>query len=109
MGVLVAWLVFAVVTAATGAVALAVYVTFVGGPDPRRQPYFLGRSALAVAVVALAWFAPFPANHLLAGAVWWLAATERFGLPPGRAAALVGAVAALSLVSRLAVPGALGR
>jgi hypothetical protein len=109
MVVLVAGLVFALVTAATGAVAVAVYVTFVGGPDPRRQPHFLGRSALAVALVALAWFAPFPANHLLALAVWWLAAQELFGLPPGRAAALVGVVAALSLASRLAVLGALGR
>jgi hypothetical protein len=109
MAVLVAWLVFALVTAATGAVALAVYVTFVGGPDPRRQPHFFWRSALAVAVVALAWFAPFPANHLLALAVWWLAAKELFGLPPARAAPLVGVVAARSLVSRLAVPGALGR
>jgi hypothetical protein len=70
MAVLVAWLVFALVTAATWAVALAVYVTFVGGPDPRRQPHFLWRSALAAAVVVLAWFAPFPANHLLALAVW---------------------------------------
>ena len=108
MVVLLAGLViFFAVTAATWAFAVALYHTFVGGPDLRQHPLFWPHTAVAVTLVTLIFFTPFWVSYPLSLAVWWVAAKYLFELPLPRAVALFLLLAALSFVSRLVLLGAL--
>jgi hypothetical protein len=102
-----AFLIFAVIAAVTWFVAVAVYQSWVGGPDVRQKPGFAGVSALAVGLVALASFLPYLAGYLVCLAIWLYAARLLLELPGPRAVALFLILAAVSFVSRLAVLGAL--
>src|SRR4051794_16314125 len=53
MILLVAFLIFLAIAAVTWAAAVALYQTWLGGPDLRQQPDFFGVSALAVGLVAV--------------------------------------------------------
>src|SRR5438132_8436819 len=102
-----AFLIFLVIAAVTWAAALALYQSWVGGPDPRQQPDFLVTSAVAVGLVTLASFIPFPGGYLVSLALWWFATKLLLELPGLRSIALFGILAALSFLSRLAILGAL--
>jgi hypothetical protein len=102
-----AFLIFVVLAAVTWAVGVALYQSWVGGPDLRHRQDYLGVATLAVVLVALASFIPYLAGYLVCLVIWWFAAKGLLELPWPRAVALFLILAALSLVSRLAVLGAL--
>jgi hypothetical protein len=102
-----AFLIFVVLAAVTWAVAVALYQSWLGGPDVRQKPDYLGVATLAVVLVALASFLPYLAGYLVCLAIWWVAAKVLLELPWPRAVALFLILAAVSFVSRLAVLGAL--
>ncbi|HYT88948.1 MAG TPA: hypothetical protein VEL76_09585 [Gemmataceae bacterium] len=102
-----ALLLFLVIAAITWAVAIALYQSWVGGPDVRQHPDFVGASLFAVGLVTLASTIPFPGGYLVSLGIWWLAAKSFLQLPTPRAVALFLVLAALSFLSRLAVLGAL--
>jgi hypothetical protein len=107
MNFLGAFLILLVIAVVTWAVAIALYQSWVGGPDLRQKQDFPGISALAVGVVALASFIPYLGGYLVCLAIWWFAAKLLLELPWLRAASLFGILAALSFLSRLAILGAL--
>src|SRR5262249_20710438 len=74
-----ALLLFLLIALATWAVAIALYQTYVGGPGLRQAPDFLGASALAVGLVTLASFLPFPVGYVVSLGAWWLAARHLLG------------------------------
>jgi hypothetical protein len=102
-----AFLIFVVLAAVTWAVGVALYQNWVGGPDIRQKQDYLGIATLAVVLVALASFIPHLAGYFVCLAIWWVAAKVLLELPWPRAVALFLILAALSVVSRLAVLGAL--
>jgi hypothetical protein len=102
-----AFLIFVVLAAVTWAVAVALYQSWVGGPDLRHKQEYLGIATLAVVLVGLASFIPYLAGYLVCLAIWWVAAKVLLELPWPRAVALFLILAALSFVARLAVLGAL--
>jgi hypothetical protein len=104
---LVALVIFALVTAVIWFAAVALYQMLVGGPDLRLNPNFAATSAVSVLFVGVISFIPFPAGYLLSLGIWWLAAKNFLELPLGRAVILFLLLAALSIVSRLAVLGVL--
>ena len=108
MAFLGAFLIFVVLAAVTWFVAVGLYQSWVGGPDIRQKPDYLGAATLAVVLVALASFIPYQAGYLVCLALWWFAAKGLLELPWPRAVALFLILTALSFVSRLAVLGALG-
>jgi len=99
-------LTFLVLAATTWAIALALYQTFLGGPDPRHRPGFYKVSATAVALVALASFAPFSVGYLASLGIWW-ATVLALELPWPRTLTLFLLLAALSYLARLTLLGAL--
>jgi hypothetical protein len=106
MNVLILLLIFFVLAALTWTIAIALYQTYVGGPDLRQQPGFYGTSAAVVGCVTLASTVPFPGGYLISLGIWWLT-TMYLELSYPRAVALFLFLAALSFVARLAVLGAL--
>src|SRR5262249_44464186 len=98
---------FLVLAAVTWAVGVALYQSWVGGPDLRQNPDYLGITTLAVVLVALASFIPYQGGHLVCLALWWFAAKVLLELPWPRAVALFLILAAVSFVSRLAILGVL--
>jgi hypothetical protein len=102
-----AFLIFVVLAAITWAVAVALYQSWVGSPDLRDKQEYLGVATLAVVLAGLASFIPHLGGYLVSLAIWWVAAKVLLELPWPRAIALFLILAALSLVSRLAVLGAL--
>lgn len=104
---LVALVIFAVVTAVIWFVAVALYQMLVGGSDLRLNPNFDATSAVAVLLVTLISFIPFPVGYLLSLGIWWLAAKNFLELSFGRAMILFLLLAALSIVARLAMLGVL--
>ena len=106
MTVVVALLIFLGVAAATWAVAIALYESWVGDRDLRQMAGFFQVSALAVGFVALTSLAPFPWGYLLSLVIWGLVAGH-LNLPWPRAVALFLILAALSFLSRLVILGTL--
>ena len=106
MTVLIALLIFLGIAAATWAVGIALYQSWLGGPELRRQPGFFQVSAVAVGLVALSSPAPFPWGYLLSLVLWGLAAVH-LNLPWPRAVALSLILASLSFLSRLVILGTL--
>lgn len=104
---LAALVIFGLVTAVIWFVAVALCQQLAGGPDLHQNPNFAASSAVSVALVTLISFVPFPAGYLLSLGVWWLAAKNMLELPWGRAMTLFLLLAALSVVSRLAMLGVL--
>ena len=102
-----AFLIFVVLAAVTWAVGVALYQSWLGGPDLRHKQDYLGIATLAVVLVGLASFLPSLAGYVVCLAIWWVAARVLLELPWPRAVALFAILAALSVVSRLAVLGAL--
>jgi hypothetical protein len=105
---LVALAIFAGLSWATWAVAVACHrSTFTSGPDVTADPNYSTATAGAIAAVTLTCVIPFPFGYF-AGLVAWAAVVYGLlSLPGGRAAALVGYLAVLSVVSRLVVLGVL--
>lgn len=108
MVLLLALIIFAGLSAATWYVSVACYTsTYSSGPDAKADPNYSTVAACAIAAVTLTCFIPFPLGYL-AGLVAWAVAVYGFlHLPGGRATALVGYLAAWSVVSRLVVLGVL--
>ena len=106
MTVLIALLIFLGIAAATWAVGIALYQSWLGGPELHQQPEFSQVSALAVGFVALTSPVPFPWGYLLSLVIWGLAAGH-LPLPWPRAVALFLILAALSFLSRLVILGTL--
>ena len=107
----VAFLIFAALSAATWSVSVACFkATY--GEDP--GPGGGGRPGSAVSGVRRRGrhpergFVPFPAGYVAGLIIWAVAAYGFLGLPTGRASVLVGYLAAASVVSRLVVLAALG-
>ena len=103
---LTALLIYLVIAVVTWAVAVALYLTFVGGPDPRHKPGFYKVSAVTVALVALASTLPFSVGYLVSLGIWW-ATVMALELEWPRTVALFLFLAVLSYLSRLALLGAL--
>src|SRR5262249_5303569 len=89
----------------TWAVGVALCQSWLGGPDLRQNPDYLGITTLAVVLVGLASFIPCQGGYLVSLVIWWLAARVLLELPRPRAIAPFVILAALSFVSRLAVLG----
>jgi hypothetical protein len=100
---LAALVIFGLVTAVIWFVAVALYQQLVGGPDLRQHANYAMTGAVSVLLVTLISFGPFPAGYLLSLGVWWVAAKSCLELPWGRAVTLFLLLAALSMVSRLAM------
>jgi hypothetical protein len=105
--VLTPLLIFLAITVVTWAIAIALYQTFVGGPDLRQHPHFYQGSAVAVGLVTLAFPIPFPGGYLVSLGLWWITAKCLLELPLPRAVALFLILASLAFVSHLAIRGAL--
>ena len=105
---LVALAIFAGLSWATWAVAIACHCsTFTSGPDVRADPNYSTVTTCAIAAVTLTCVIPFPLGYF-AGLIAWASAVYGFlNLTGGRATALVGYLAVLSVVSRLVVLGVL--
>jgi hypothetical protein len=103
MADLAALAVFALVTVLTWLMAVAVYHLLTSAPDLRQTPSFGIISGGTILLVTLLSFIPFPAGYLLSLVFWWLAAKNFLELPLGRAVLLFLILAAMSMVSRLAL------
>jgi hypothetical protein len=101
---LVCLLTFAALAAASWGVAVAVYRTKAGGPDPAAPHYRLVRAA-AVGAVALTSFLPFWLGYSVGVVAWSSAVFGWLGLPAARAALLVLYLAAASMLARMVVGG----
>ncbi len=104
---LIALLTFVALAAASWWVAVAVYRSTAGGPDPAAAPHYRLVRAAAVGAVALTSFLPFHLGYAFGVLAWFSAVYGLLGLPAARAASLVLYLAAASLVARLAAGGAL--
>jgi hypothetical protein len=105
---LIALAIFAGLSWATWAAAVACHrATFPAGPDVTADPNYPTVAASVIAAVTVTCVIPFPFGYL-AGLVAWASAVYGFlNMPGGRATALVGYLAAFSVVSRLLVLGVL--
>jgi len=99
-------LIFLVASAVTWVIALALYQAFMPGPYLKDHPQFLSLSVISIALATLVSMFPFPFGYLAALLVWWLAARNFFEMPTGRAVVLFLLLAALTVLTRLAVLGA---
>lgn len=98
----VAFLIFAALSAATWYVSVACFkATY--GETPDSKPL----SGCAVGAVTLSCFIPFPAGYVAGLIIWAVAVYGFLHLPTDRASVLVGYLAAASVVSRLVVLGVL--
>lgn len=102
----VALAIFLALSAACWFVALALYRSTVGGPDPAAAPHYKLVSAAAVGAAALGCLIPFPVG-LVAGLWAWGTALLFLNLPFGRALVLFAYLDAGSVVQRLVVLGVL--
>src|SRR6266545_3163813 len=102
---LTALLIFLAIAALTWAVAIALYNTFVGGPDLRQHRDFWPSSAFAVGFVTVASTIPFPGGYLVSLGIWTVTVKCFLELSWPRATALVVILAVLSFLSRLAILG----
>jgi len=102
-----ALLIFLAITAAIWVIGLALYRAFLGEPSLRTKPHFWLICTIAVSIATLICFTPFPDNYFLTLVVWLVAVKGGFSLPWLKAAVLFAILAALTLLSRLAVLGAL--
>lgn len=107
MAYLIAFVIFALLSAATWFVSVAVYRSTFGEPDPATTSGYRGMALAAVTAVALSGFIPFPWGYFFAVGVWVVAVVGFLDLPPGRSAALVGYLAAGSFLTRLLILGAM--
>jgi len=90
----VAFLIFAVLSAASWFISVACYrSTYKDGPDPAASPSYRSTALCTIGAVTLASFIPFPAGYVA-------------GLVAG-ASVLVGYLALASVVTRLLVLGVL--
>jgi hypothetical protein len=106
--VLIALAIFVFLAWATWAVSAACYKsTFAESTDLTTDPNYSAASWRAVAAVALVSFIPMPFGYLAALVVWGVSVYGGLNLPHGRAAVLLGYLAAWSVVSRLVVLGVL--
>lgn len=101
----VAFLIFAALSAATWYVSVACFKATYGDNSGPAVAGCSAVSACAVGVVTLSGFVPFPAGYV-AGLIIW-AVYGFLDLSTGRASVLVGYLAAASVVSRLVVLGVL--
>ncbi len=104
----VAFLIFAALSAATWYVSVACFkATYGDNPGPTVASCS-AVSACAVGAVTLSCFIPFPAGYVAGLIIWAVAVYGFLDLPTGRASVLVGYLATASVVSRLVVLGVLG-
>ncbi len=103
----IALVIFLGITTTIWFIAVALYQSIMGGPDLRQNPNFAWASLVSILLVTVISFVPFPAGFLFSLAVWWLAGKTFLELPFGRATVLFLLLAGLSIISRLAILGAL--
>jgi hypothetical protein len=103
----VALLLFAVLSATSWFVSVALYRSLFVGHDPAETSGYSRIAAVAIGAASLIGFIPFPTGYLLAILAGAVAVFGFLQLPRGRSAALVGLLALTSFVVRLAVLGAL--
>lgn len=108
MVLLIALAIFAGLTWATWAVAVVCYRSmYPSGPDVAGDPNYSTVAACAIVAVTLTCIIQFPFGYF-AGLIAWAGAVYGFlNLPTGQATALVGYLAAWSVLSRLVVLGVL--
>ncbi len=108
MVLLIALAIFAGLTWATWAVAVACHrSTFTSGPDVTADSNYSTAAACAIAAVTLTCVIPFPLGYLAGLIAWAGAVYGGLNLTGARATVLVGYLAAWSVVSRLVVLGVL--
>jgi hypothetical protein len=103
----VAFLIFAALSAATWYVAVACFKATYGDTLGTSVADCSIVSACAVGAVTLSCFIPFPASYVAGLIIWSVAVYGFLDLSTGRASVLVGYLAAASVVSRLVVLGVL--
>jgi hypothetical protein len=104
----VAFLIFAALSAATWSVSVACFkATYGDNSGPAAVASCSAVSACAVGAVTLSCFIPFPAGYVAGLIIWAIAVYGFLDLSTGRASVLVGYLAAASVVSRLVVLGVL--
>jgi hypothetical protein len=102
---LAAFVIFAGLAAGCWFTSVALYRGTLAGHDPAAVPDYYATAAMAVLFVALASFIPFPPGYFAGIAAWSFAVFGWLKLPVGRSAALLGYLAATSLVARLLILG----
>lgn len=105
---LVAFFIFAVLSASAWFVSVAVYKSTFDGPHPTLSPSYSTTACTAISAVTLTCFVPFPMGYVAGIVVWAIAGYGFLGLSFGRATVLVGYLAAASMLTRLIVLGVLG-
>jgi hypothetical protein len=100
-----AWLIFAALAAACWYLSLACLRGTGSDPTPATVLHRPAIAAVAVVVVSLTSFLPFPLGWAAGLIVWGLAAFAGMGLPAGRAAILFAYLAVGSLLTRVLVLG----
>lgn len=103
----VAFLIFAALSAATWYVSVACFKATYGDNSGPTVAGCSTVSACAVGAVTLSCFVPFPAGYVAGLIIWAVAVYGFLDLSTGRASVLVGYLAAASVVSRLVVLGVL--
>lgn len=107
MTVFLALLIFMGIAALVWAVALAVFQTYLGGPDLRKAPHFYFLSAVPILLIGMASFAPFWISYGITLFLWWLTASNMCMLPTPMALRLFATLAVLSFVARILMLGIL--
>jgi hypothetical protein len=107
MAYLGALVIFLLVAIVTWFMAVALYHLLTNAPDLRQNPLFVLASVVTILLVTLSSFIPFPAGYVVSLVFWWLAAKNFLELSLFRALLLFVILAALSIVSRLAMIGVL--
>ena len=105
MSYLVALLIFVALSAACWFVSVALYKGTVDAVTLTASPDFTTTAAVAIGVVALTSFVPFPGGYVAGLIVWAVAAFAGLGLTAGRSGVLFAYLAVSSLVARLVVLG----
>lgn len=107
MVLLIALAIFAGLTGATWAVAVAGYKATYPDAPLSADPNYQTATACAVAAVTLTCLIPFPLGYAAGLIAWAGAVFGLLSLPAVRAAVLLGYLAACSVISRLVVLGVL--
>jgi hypothetical protein len=102
---LAAFVIFAGLAAGCWFTSVALYRSTLAGHDPAAVPDYYATAALAILFVALASFIQFPLGYFAGLGAWAVAVFGWLKLPVQRSAALLGYLAATSLVARLLVLG----
>jgi len=107
MDIVLAFGLFAALSAGTWFVSVAVYRSLFSGHDPAASPIYRRVAAIAIGFATMTCFRPFPIGYVLGVVVWTLAVFVYLDLPWLRAAILAALLATGSFLGRLMVLGGL--